>query len=204
VGPADADDWTTTSSLLDKLVDFDQRTAWDLLADHWREALVRFAQRMGLDAADAQDAAQDTLLAFMEAYRGGRYRRGKGRLRDWLFGIARRQIQQARRRRATRRTVDRAERSDLTALLEEGDGDADSSLEWWEEEWQRAVFDRALRRVREEVSPQTFRIFRTLVYEEQPAEVVARRLGVPLTKVYNAKYRVSKRLGELVAQLDDA
>ena len=54
--------------------------------------IERYAARFNLKRADAQDAAQQTLIAFCNAYQQDKYQKEKGRLRVWLFGIARNQI----------------------------------------------------------------------------------------------------------------
>ena len=81
-------EWVTTSLVLERLKEFDNHSAWNLFSGWFREPVVAFARRMGLKGADADDAAQETLLAFARAYREGRYDSSKGRLSEWLFGIA--------------------------------------------------------------------------------------------------------------------
>ena len=92
-------DWVTTSVLLSELRDFGNQAAWDRLADRFREPVVAFARKMGLTPSQAEDAAQETLLAFAEAFRDGKYDPAKGRLNRWLFGIAFRQVLNAKRAR---------------------------------------------------------------------------------------------------------
>ena len=75
---------------------------------------------------------------------------------------------------------------------------------FWEEEWRRAIYERALRQVRFEVEPRTYEIFRLLVFEQRAARDVAERLSVHHTQVYNAKHRILKRLGQLAAEYEDA
>ena len=56
--------WLTTATVLQNLRDFDNREAWSSFADRFRQPVVSFARSMGLHQADAEDAAQETLLAF--------------------------------------------------------------------------------------------------------------------------------------------
>ena len=49
--------------------------------------------------AGSNTLAQETLTAFATADRDGGYRRERGRLRQWLFGIARKQVVNWHRRR---------------------------------------------------------------------------------------------------------
>lgn len=189
--------WTTTSVVLEKLHDYDERTAWTLLVEHYRDLLVRYARRSGLSAADAQDAAQEALMAFAEAYRAGRYSRERGRLKHWLFGIARRQILSVQRRGRGPAALPPEAVDELAAA-------SDPLEQVWEEEWQRTVFERAIEQVRSEVQTKTFEIFRLSALEQWTTDRIAGELEVATTQVYNAKHRVMKRLSELVGAYEDA
>lgn len=194
-------EWNTTSTVLAKLHAGDEQSAWELFVGHFRDTLVRFAERMGLARADAQDAAQETLVAFVEGYRGGRYDRTRGRLKSWLFGIARRQVLALRQRHlADRRMRPAADSPPIEAVQ----ATTDSGEDLWEEEWRRTVYGRSLERVREEVTPETFEVFRSIVFEQESTAEICRRFGIARTKVYNVKHRVSRRLAELIREYEDA
>ncbi|MBI4719024.1 MAG: sigma-70 family RNA polymerase sigma factor [Planctomycetes bacterium] len=184
-------DWATTSTILCQLQDFNHRPAWAFFHAHMRRPIVSFACRMGLGRADADDVAQETMLAFATRYRGGAYDRSKGRLRKWLYGIALRQIRNAHRR-LSRREEQFSEQ--IRAELELTD---DRSLSAWEQEWERALLHACLERVRHEVEPLTFQAFARVVRDERPPMEVAGELGVPVKTIYNAKHRVLKRVREL-------
>ncbi|MCH7721132.1 MAG: hypothetical protein IH988_09125, partial [Planctomycetes bacterium] len=85
-------------SLLEGLRNTNDHRAWQRFSDRYRPMVVGFASSLGLDDSDAQDAAQDTLLAFTKGYLAGEYDRDKGRLRSWLFGISWRKIRDIQRR----------------------------------------------------------------------------------------------------------
>ena len=89
--------WVTTATVLQNLRDYDNREAWGSFAERFRRPVVSFARGMGLKTADAEDVAQETMLAFAEAYRKGSYDPAKGRLSKFLFGIAYRQSLKFRR-----------------------------------------------------------------------------------------------------------
>ena len=57
---------TTTTAMLEGLRDPGNETVWRDFDERYRPVLIGFAQRLGLTAADAEDAAQETLLAFMK------------------------------------------------------------------------------------------------------------------------------------------
>jgi len=71
----------TTTRLLEGLCDPEDEALWCEFDAQYRPILVGFARRLGLNVEDAADLAQETLVRFVEAYRAGRYDRGKARLR---------------------------------------------------------------------------------------------------------------------------
>jgi RNA polymerase sigma-70 factor (ECF subfamily) len=192
-------DWHTTSTLLERLSRFDEQDAWRTLVERFQGPVEALARRLGLPAADAQDVAQETLLAFARSFEAGKFERDRGRLKHWLFGIARRQIAHAVTRR--RSEAQRASSLDAFDGLE---STAAGELEaLWEEEWRRGLYQRALRRIQASVSPETFHVFRLTVAEGLSAGEVCARLGVSRATVYNVKHRLARRIGELLAELED-
>ncbi|MCS7034957.1 MAG: sigma-70 family RNA polymerase sigma factor [Phycisphaerae bacterium] len=188
--------WLTTATVLQKLRDFDNREAWESFADRFRQPVVSFARSMGLPPVDAEDVAQETLLAFAEAYRKGNYDPSKGRLSRFLFGIAYRQSLRARRQRE--------QQGGLTVRLPSGGSgvwaeipDEETASGIWDTEWERCALERCLQQARSEFEPETFRAFELTVREEMTPAETARRLGIPVKSVYNAKHRVLKRIREL-------
>jgi len=194
------DAWVTTSTLLRDLRDFERGAAWQRLSGRFRGPIIAFAQRMGLSVPDAEDVAQETLLAFASAYREGRYDETRGRLSDWLFGIAYRQAARGRRLRGRRETpVGDAPEAESPATVP----DRGAASQIWEREWQAVLLQRCMEQVAREVEPQTYEIFELCAQHGLPAREVAERLGVRETTVYNVKHRVARRLRELLAELEE-
>ena len=191
------EEWVTTSTLLVRLSDDDER-AWVKLADRFRAPIVAYARSLGLAEPDAQDAAQETLLAFVRLYREGRFERDRGALSRWLFGIADRQIKGARAR--VQRVGDR-EGTPAASAFWERVADAQPT-ELWDREWGRALLSQCVERARRETAPETFRMFELVVHDELAPAEAARRLGVPVKAVYNAKHRVLARIRELRERLE--
>lgn len=191
--------WNTNTSILSRLETFSADTAWTSLAEHFEQPLTRYARRFGLSQDVVQDVVQETLVAFAEKYRRGAYDRTRGRLSGWLFGIARHEVAAARRKAA----LDPVGALDSEQERDHPDRD-DAPERIWEEEWRRATLERCTERVREEVEPATWECFSMQIFGGLDADEVAARMDLPLTRVYNAKHRVSRRLRELAREFEDA
>jgi RNA polymerase sigma-70 factor (ECF subfamily) len=189
--------WITTATVLQQLRDFENRSAWESFTERFRRPVVSFAKGMGLSQADAEDAAQETLLAFAEAYRRGQYDASKGRLSRFLFGIAYRQSLK------TRRVAGKGAGAGVESAFWSQVPDEQTATGIWDTEWERTILDRCLDQVKREFEPQTFAAFDLVVREEKSADEVATQLGVPIKSVYNAKHRILKRIRELRADFDN-
>jgi len=188
----------TSTTLLNGLRDPANQTIWSQYVDRYRPLVVRFCGRLGLEANDAEDVAQTSLLDFSQTYVAGGYERERGRLRDWLYGIVRNRIKNFRRRKDREVPADPAADGPFAELAARADLD-----EIWEEEWRDAVIRQCLREVRREVEEQTYRAFELFAIQERPADEVAAELGVTPNTVYGAKRRVMERLRELKPVLEE-
>jgi len=190
----------TSLTLLEGLRDPRNETAWRRFAERYQPMLLSFARKLGLNDSDALDAAQDTMLAFVTAYRDQVYDRGKGRLRSWLFGVAHHKVLDLHRRRENERVL--TDRSDATAFMATVES-PDTAERVWEQEWQRAVLQACLSEVGKQVDQDTLESFRLYVLEEWPAEKVAEHLGISRNAVYINKNRVLNRLRELQGWMEE-
>lgn len=194
-------EWMTTTTILERLKDYGNEDAWSRLSARFRRPIVGFARRMGLSPADADDVAQDTLLTFAERFRSGAFDPARGRLSHWLFGIAYRQALRARRRAAIEPVPLGDDGSAESFWANLPDNSPDSVA--WDEEWERAVLEDCLQKIRQESEPVTVRAFELVVLDGKSSEAAAMELGVPIKTVYNAKHRMLKRIRELRAELEE-
>ena len=88
----------TSTIFLQRIRDLSDQSAWQEFDGRYRPLLMSVGRRLGLNAMDAEDAAQETLAAFLVDYRADRYQREMGRLRDWLAGIMWHKVRDAQRR----------------------------------------------------------------------------------------------------------
>lgn len=189
----------TNTYLLTGLKDQANDRIWEEFCARYRPILVAFAMRLGLSSEDAQDAAQDSLLAFAESYRKGMYDRDKGRLRTWLLAIARNQMSGERRRAGAHHSVQPDHKTLMLASIPTED-------QWgrlWDAEWQKALIQACLRKARQDLEETTVRAFELSVLEEWPAERVAAHLGISRNAVFKSKRRVLSHMREAYRCMED-
>ena len=187
-------EWSTTSTLLRGLKQFSDEDAWERFVGHFRPALIAFSRHLGLAEGEAEDCAQSVLLAFAESYRSGRYESQKGTLRRWVFALARNKaidVLRLRGRQASGQEV--LETVEVEAQLEGV----------WDREWERAILERCLAKVRKEVRRRTYRCFEAVVLKGKEVLEVAEELEMKQGAVYVAKHRVLRRLNELKVEFED-
>jgi len=191
-------EWQTTTALLEQLADGDD-AAWSRFADRYRPPLLAFARRLGVPEAEAEDVAQDSLVAFLDAWRRGRYERARGRLGSFLFGLAQFQVRNHHRRAARGGRQGAADTAFWRDLPDEA-----SLRSTWDLSWKRALFQRCLERVRRELQPNTVRAFELCVLERRTPAQAAEQLGLSVNAVYVAKHRVLTRIQALREEFEDA
>ena len=187
-------EWVTTSTILSRLERHDD-PVWTLFVSRFRRPIEAFAREAGLSADAAEDAAQETLLTFTEAFRAGKYVRSDGRLAAWLFGTAHNKVRGSRR--AGARAGHASGASGAARETGATDWTDDQAAARWEDAWRREVLSICLERVREEVGENTFLAFEAYALRNIPAEVVAKDLGIAKNTVFVAKHRVLTRVREL-------
>ena len=190
----------TSTALLEGLKDGSNKGSWSQFHDRYRPLIMAVAKRLGLSVADAEDAAQETMTAFVQAYRLRQYNKEKGRLRDWLCGIACHKIRdiQRKQKRSEKLIIGKAI---ATAPVNQIEDVGLAGL--WDDEWEKATLRQALEEVRQQVAPATFEAFMLFALEQWPAKRVADHLQVSEDAVYQSKRRVLNRLRELLPKINE-
>lgn len=188
----------TTTRLLDALHEQGNEPVWAQIDARYRPVLTGVARRLGLDAADAAEVAQQALAEFVRSYRDGRYDRTKGRLSSWILGIAHhtalRLFREKRRDQHGGDTV-------LAQVPDEGE-----LRNIWLDERDRTILERALGLLRDEstIDDRTLRAFELVAMRGVPAAETAAQCDMTADQVYVAKSRVTKKLRGIVEQLTAA
>jgi len=189
----------TSTALLQGLRRDNDSAAWHQFVFRYEPMLIAFARRSGLPEEDARDVAQEALMAFVEAFRAGKYQPELGRMRSWLQGIAFNKIREARRRLA-KQDVQVADSGSGTAFLDRIPDDA-SLKDIFDQEWEQAVYQQCLEEVKHQVGQGTFDAFRLYAIDDWDPQKVADHLGISRNAVYISKNRVLARLRKLQSQI---
>lgn len=187
----------TTTALLQGLGEHGNAAAWDELDARCRPIMLAVCRRMGLTHAEAEDSVQAAMVSFVEAYRAGRYDRERGRLSAFLITILRSRAIDCKRR-AHRRHEHNQVVEPVEALSEADIG------RFWLDERQNQILREALQTLRDEGADERM-VAAFELYGLRAVDIgeVTAQLGMSREEVYNAKYRITRRLQPIVARLDE-
>lgn len=181
--------------MLDGLHDPGNSRAWEELDARCRPIMRAVARRIGLSETEAEDAVQAAMLQFVQDYRAGGYDRSRGRLGSFLVMILRSRAIDAQRREGRRRDAGEIH-DDMPVSV------ADAERIWMDERHNQLLLH-AMQELREggadERMISAFEMFG--LRGVSIAEVTA-LLSMTREEVYNAKYRIAKRLAPIIARLD--
>jgi RNA polymerase sigma factor (sigma-70 family) len=192
----------TRHSLVRRMKNLEDQESWqDFFNTYWK-LIYSVARRSGLNDAEAQDAVQETILTVTRNIGNFKVGSEHGSFRGWLLHITRWRINDQFRKRPPD-SIQEQDPSAAEQALDCGGFDLEAA---WESEWKSALMAAAVEKVKEQVDPEYFQLWDLHVLREVPALEVARKLEVKLSRVYFAKYKVSrlvrKELGRLEAYGD--
>ena len=187
----------TRPSLLIRVRDASDAVAWEEFTEIYRPVIYRLARSKGMQDADAEDLAQQVLVAVSQAIGRWEPDDDRARFRTWLRRVAHNAILNALSRGTPERP---GAGSELLANQPAPEG-PDSDLV--RIEYRREVFRWAARQIRDEFQTGTWEAFWLTAVEGRDADQVAKVLGKNVGAVYAAKSRVMRRLREKVKQFED-
>jgi RNA polymerase sigma-70 factor, ECF subfamily len=188
----------TTTALLAGLQDPANDAAWDDLLSRCTPMMRQVAIRIGVPTADLDDVIQATWIRFVESWRTGLYDRTRGRLSSFILVILRSRSIDHLRQVARNRTE-----TDVGEAQAQVPGD-DELDQVWVDARQRQVLSAALDQLRAVgTEARVLEAFELYAIRATSVDEVADRLGISREDVYNAKYRITRRLQPIVARLDE-
>lgn len=187
-------EYTTHTTLLARLSEGVDPAAWREFHDRYGELIQGFAQRYGLQPADCDDVAQEVLLALSKSMNSFTYDPGKGKFRSYLKTLTLRtifRILRQKRRHMALEHIDTAEKN----------ASADPEVEQlWDKEWRQYHVRQAMGRLESEFNERDRLAFSLYVVKNRPASETADELNMSVDQVYQAKSRILKRLGRMIAE----
>lgn len=195
-------DWKTDLNLLDSLRDTGASNAWEVFYDRYKDALFRYARKLGLSETDSQEVVQETMIAMIRILPEFVYDRNR-KFRNLLLTIAHRKVLNILKLRYRKNLK-------LSELLNEQEVSSDivhsDSVHEKEDlqRWRQALMESVLADLRNQsgINKKSYDIFECHILHEQSAEHVAAKFGVTTNSVYQIKFRIQKRLKSLAQRLE--
>ena len=185
---------TTHPSLLSRLQDHEDQAAWREFDLRYRDLILRYCRRKGLQASDAEDVRQMVMLNMARQLRTFVYQPRKGRFRDYLGRTVANAIHRYYRR-------PRPDKGGLDlGVVAEIEAPRDESLDQeWESEWMAHHYRRAMAFVRETADDKSVAVFEHLLAGEGTDDVAA-RFEMTRDAVHKVKQRIRDRLKGRIAK----
>jgi RNA polymerase sigma-70 factor (ECF subfamily) len=185
---------TTHPSLLARVQDLDDHLAWREFDARYRDLILRYCRRKGLQISDAEDVRQMVMLNLARRLRTFEYRPDRGRFRDYLGRSVANAIHRLYRR-------PRLERDGLeTRVVAEVAVPPDPALDAeWENEWMLHHYRTAMEGVRASADPKSVEVFEFLLAGHSVPDV-AQRFEMTPDAVHKVKQRIRDRLKKRIAE----
>jgi len=189
----------TRASLLIRVRDPTDQAAWHEFVEIYRPVILRLAQKKGMQEADAEDVAQQVLVAVAKAVEQRGHDPQRAKFRTWLGRVAHNAILNA----LTRGKPDRGSGdSALQAVLNQHESHSGPDSDLLRLEYRREVFRWAATQVRKEFHQATWDAFWLTAVEGRAVEVVAEELAKNPGSIYAARSRVMRRIQEKVTEYE--
>ena len=193
-----AEELQTRPSLLLRLRDAGDEAAWAQFVSLYTPLIFAFCRGRGLSEADAGDVSQEVLKAVTVAIPRFQYDPERSSFRNWLFTVVRSKLnnflaaQVRQPRLAGETTIQRFVDGEPDPALEEG----------WRREYQANLVRWAAGQIQGEFKRQSWDAFWRTAIQGEPAEAVARELGLTLNALYIARSRVTSRLKQAIQDVE--
>ena len=186
----------TRQTLLFKIKNQYDESAWNDFVQFYRPYIYRVIQNMDVNISDREDIIQEVLLISWKKLPEFDYDSNKGRFRSWLCIVARRTVFAFRDKSLKSKFFDDALTSDA---LVANDAEVENLSKV---EWERHIADMAWENVSKKFDESVLIVFKRLASGEK-GEIVAAELGLSPNSVYVYKKRVLASIRKEIAYLDD-
>ncbi len=185
--PAPTDSLPTRRSLLTRLKNWDDQKGWSQFYEAYHGLILSAVQKAGVRGPEAEDVAQEVLIAVAKGMKDFRYDPRRGSFKGWLKTVVRSRVVDFFRRQAVRQAGPLPDETPYAGHLNELDAH-------YEQEWNRHLLEQSIRWLQRKIPPRQFAVFDLCVVQEKPASEVARLLGINRGLVYVIKHRTARLL----------
>lgn len=184
----------TRSSILAGVADTADEAAWARFFDTYAGYVFGIARHRGLPDADADEIVQQVMHELLHGGALAQYDRSRGAFHLWLARLVAWRVSNHRRKDETRRAAESRFAADTSLAA------APSELDdTFAEEWQSAILEEALRRLRDESNPAHYAIFHASAIDNLPTDAILRLHAVTADNLYQIRRRLGARLRILLA-----
>ena len=189
------------SWLVSRLMDPNDTQHWPAVEKRYGARVESLARHRGLRGDWVAEARQRTMAAFAINLRAGKFDESRGRLRDYLFGIAYCKIVDLIKEidRSPHQIVDETGRS---GFFERSIEASDRQKIHWDIEWDKMVAEECLKLARREFTPLSYETYRRRVILGQPSAEVAAHLGKTTIGVDTIVSKVRRFLSQVRPEVE--
>jgi RNA polymerase sigma-70 factor (ECF subfamily) len=173
------------------------QTAWDTFTERYGSRIYAWCRQWNLQDADAQDVTQTVLLKLVEKMKSFDYDASRS-FRGWLRTVARHAWSDYWDDRGRVVATGGSQAAEMIGTAQA----REDLMKRLEEEFDCEILEEAMSRVRQRVTPGTWRAFEMTALEGRPGAEVAKVLGMNVATVYVARSKVQKFLQEERCKLD--
>ena len=181
----------TRLSLLKRLQNGQDETAWTEFHEIYQPVLTRMVVSAGLATCDQQDVVQEIWIAIYRGIEKYEPRSHAFAFRGWLSKIARNTAINYLSRKTSRQWTESLR--DI-ATLTDRNSTKQMLQEQWDREYQRQVLQWAALRIASRVSAATFSAFWRTVVDGEDVESVAKEMGMTAGALYVSRGRIMATL----------
>jgi RNA polymerase sigma-70 factor (ECF subfamily) len=184
----------TQASLLSRVRDPGNHQAWNEFERKYRNLILRYARKRGLQQTDAEDVLQVALANLVKSLPRFVYDPQRARFRTYLYRV----VQSAICHQVSRPKP--ADRALEACMIEQTPGDDESgAAALWEQEWVSHHYRLALDSVRQTFEPRSIEVFERNMRGES-VESLARAFDMSIQAVHKVRQRIRARMQELITQ----
>lgn len=174
--------------------------AWRRLVDLYSPLLYEWCRRKGLQPEDAGDVAQEVFAAVAKSIESFRRDRPNDSFRGWLWTITSNKIRDHFRKLRGHPEAEGGTNAQMrwSELAEESFSQSTSSSPAGNRD---SAEHRAIEIARASVEDRTWQAFWRVTVEGEDVAAVAQELGITVQAVYDAKYRIRRKIRQELNRL---